>query len=138
MRTFLGCVFLRYQHSRSTGCTTYIVSLGTHKKTGILQIINIVFMVWSEVLRCIRLDIRDARSCVSISIIRRLSQIFHDAKDGKSKEKELYGITYGGHKATASQIHTTLYPKPTRRHRVSPTDNANHKTEDCTQHTYNK
>ena len=66
------------------------------------------------------------------------SKVFHQTKYGEGKEKELDGITYCGHKATASQIHTTLNPKPTRRHRVGPTNNANHKAEDCTQRTYNK
>lgn len=70
--------------------------------------------------------------------IRMLSPIFRNAKDGEGKEKELDGIAYGSHKTAPSQIHATLNPKPTRRHRVCPTDNADHKTEDCAQRTHDK
>lgn len=69
---------------------------------------------------------------------RWLSPILHNAKDSKSKEKELYGITNGSHKTAPCQIHTTLYPKPTGWHRVCPTYNADQKAEDSTQRTHNK
>ena len=70
--------------------------------------------------------------------IRWLSYVFHNAKDGKGKEKELDGITYSSHKTASCQIHAALYPKPTGRHRISPTDNADHKPEGSTQRTHNK
>ena len=84
-----------------------------------------------------------SRYMVTIRILRscfdnHLSKVFHQTKYGEDEEEELDCISDCCHETASGHFHTAFYPEPARWHRIGPTDDADHQTENCTQCTYNK
>lgn len=73
-------------------------------------------------------DFDNVNACVGCKDI--LPEVFYKSEDGECKEEELYSIADGSHKAAASQVHAALYPKPTWRYSIRPSNNANNEADD--------